>query len=484
MDDAASSKRRFQHETCCLASICLVEFSFCSPCGPSWKRQTDVPVAVIQSCLECAQWKRQTDNRCLWSWAFVAFGPWPLWPSNCAFGPFGLFALLALWAFPWPFVPFGLALWVLAFGPLALGPLSFALSLLWPLAMPLSLGPWALGFGLWPLVFGLGLLLFASFSILQPFTLAFASLLALELRPRWSSSSSSSSSSSFSSSSSSSSSFFSLMMKHCASKAAFSLASSFAHHWSWEEAAWDPEAWDRRSEAGGRWPKGEGWRAQAEGCGGVLFASKSGAVMQWFTTSAKQSGGWSLLWMHLSRACLQSDVFAAESLMRVERLCHFTHRALRIAPHLSSTVFESAPQSSAAQRQTASLIDPPRAIHVPSCWCQAWGLSYHLCSMPSGPPSSSKTHSLLFRLARSDQPYQTCLRSPPCKDPMQCLLTACGSRLWAQCWQCQSLEGWHALLLRWTLSAHEWNEWRWTRGQLPTFFGLGHRFVTLLIFQC
>ena len=40
--------------------------------------------------------------------------------------------------------------------------------------------------------------------------------------------------------------------------------------------------------------------------------------MQWFTTSAKQSGGSSLLAKHVN---------AAESLMRVERVCHLTHRA-------------------------------------------------------------------------------------------------------------------------------------------------------------
>ena len=115
----------------------------------------------------------------------------------------------------------------------------------------------------------------------------------------------------------------------------FFACSSSAHHCM--RRARQPEVEARKPELGGRRPKADGRRAKGEGrrpkvVGGFCLltcrqlSGRSGrwCCKQWFTTSAK----------------------------------------------LSSTVFESASRSS-AQRQTASLIDPPRAIHVPSGWCQA-----------------------------------------------------------------------------------------------------------------
>ena len=128
-----------------------------------------------------------------------------------------------------------------------------------------------------------------------------------------------------------------------------------------------PEVGARKRETGGRRPKGEGRRLLEA----VLFASKSrlsslscrsGRAMpcNGATCSGSQRlrsslrlGGWSLLWMRLTQACLQS-MCSLQSLM--ERLCRlepFHTACLRKVPHLSSAVFESVPRSSGAQRSHA-----------------------------------------------------------------------------------------------------------------------------------
>ena len=152
MDDAASSKRSFQHETWFGASICVVKFCVS---GAFFHLQLTFKCSSSSNALvEAPNDDSAVSNLAPQNRHNLSFCSWPL----LALWPFAL----ALW--PWPFGP--LALW--PFGPLAIwpfGPLALCPLALWPFG-PLALWP----FGLSPFRFGLlALWLFSPFGSFCPF---------------------------------------------------------------------------------------------------------------------------------------------------------------------------------------------------------------------------------------------------------------------------------------------------------------------------
>ena len=468
--------------------------------------------------LRMRSWKRQTDNGAVSNFGPLKRGvralnqknfrllcchPWPfafaLWPLAFSLGPlsplgfepfgpfgplgpfalrplalFGPFGSLALWLVlaPWPFWPFS------PFGPLALLPLPLY-----------SFDP----FG--SLVPGSpGALAFSALAFSRCFAVDFRSnppfprlLCLLGL----------------------------LLVLMYASKASFAfwLCSHLLPISPWEEArrCLRSEPGGLRPEAGGRRPMDEGRRAKAEGCwrqfclpGSLAWSSlswvcRSGRTMPCHgaTCSGSQRlrrslGGWSQtllsrLWMRLTQACLHS-MCLLQSLMVTQRaLRKVTHLSIKAAlcsnrllealglrglMHCQMRKDTRSRDTRHATWQTASLIDRPRAIHVPSRWCQAWGyiVSGPLLFWPAflkqdaltALPESSVSRGLTSRIKCVFEVFR--------RRQTQSVLTPCAlgtSHLQAQCWQCQNLGASRAVLLRRTLSAYEW---RWTRGQLSIFW--------------